>query len=199
MEHDGPDEPSISARTRGKDRPAERRMGALLTSPNRKHRAPPFGTWSLSIRRPRFVLTRRRGLLLTRVLVHTLIHGPAWASPPSSWTSIQGQHQRLRGSKSSTYRVWGASSMPPRRPLQLFHFHPQSPFDTHARLRWERALAPDGAALTSALSPGSRPTYMLKAWTNQRERQNWTTHLSSIAAPETLIVLGLHSRSRTRT
>ena len=65
----------------------------------------------------------------------------------SSWTTVQGQYPCSTGSKTSTYRVWAANSVPPKRPLQLFRFHPHPLFHhhltpSHARLCRER----EGAA-----------------------------------------------------
>src|SRR5260221_14726010 len=60
-----------------------------------------------------------------------------------------------------------------------------------------KLLPPSGPPPNAvALNPR---THMLKTWKNQGEHQHWTAHLSSMAAPEILIVLGLYGRSRTRT
>src|SRR5712691_377622 len=67
------------------------------------------------------------------------------------------------------------------------HQHPR------ARIRRVEKLPPPNAV---AINPRTR---MLKTWKNQGERGYWTAHLSSMAAPEILIVLSLYARSRTRT
>ena len=186
-------------------------MGALLTSPNRKHRAPLFGSWSLSIRRSLSVRARRRlgGLLLTKVLVRALIHGPAWASSPSSWHQA-GQlfKASIHARREVKHRLTACGQRAVCRtndPSNVFDFTLTPCSITTWRPRTQdsagrgRALHPNGAARTSALNAGSRSTSVINTWTNQGERRYWTAHLSSIAAPETLIVLGLHSRSRMRT
>src|SRR5712691_6981454 len=86
----------------------------------------------------------------------------------------------------------------PSAPQTSFHpfYHHLTPSRARIR-RVEKLLPPSGPPPnTVALNPRTR---MLKTRKNQGEHQHWTAHLSSMAAPEILIVLGLYARSRTRT
>jgi hypothetical protein len=86
MAHDGPDEPNIDARAKGKT-PIEKAPMCLLDLPDPQTQGSAVWEPSPSIRKPLFA---RRGteLLLTRVLVRTVIHGPAssmLATDPSTF------------------------------------------------------------------------------------------------------------------
>src|SRR5579863_4144706 len=176
----------------------ERHTAVLLTSPTHKRRAPSFGSQSPSIRRPVSTQPRCGGPFLTRVPVCTLIHGPAWASSPSIWTSVHGQHHSSRGSKTFTYHVWGASCMLPHLPLKLLHFHPSHPTPPRTRIRRKRALPPSGAPLIIVTpSPGSRLTHKQKTYRKQGEcHQYRATHLRSL---KTLTLSDLLAWSQTWT
>lgn len=137
---DGPNNPSRAARTR---RLLERRTAALLTSPTRKCRAPPFGSQGLTIRRAVSAQLRRGGLSPTSVLMCALVHGPAWVSSPLFQTPVQGQHHSSRRSKTFSYQVWAASCMLLHLSSNSFHSNSYPLFRRHLtpsreRIRWER-------------------------------------------------------------
>jgi len=160
-------------------------MAVLLTSPTCKGRAPSIGSQRLSFQRPVSMCIRCRGLSPTRVLIHALICGPAQASSLSIQIPVSGQHHSLRGSKSFTYHVWGASCMLPHHPLKFSHLH--LPLfcchltPSHARIRCvEKALPSSGVPpkTVTVLNSGSRPIHKQKTCRKQGECcQHWATHL----------------------
>jgi len=129
---------------------SERCMATLLTSPTCRCRAPLLGSQCLSFRRPTSVYIRHGGLSLTRVLIHTPIRGPAWILSLSIQTPVSGQHHCLRGSKTYSHHVRGASSMPSHIPLKFPYLHPY-PFchltPLCARICRERVLPLSGTPL----------------------------------------------------
>jgi len=170
--------------------PLERRTAILLISLTYKHRAPSFWSQHLLFRRPMSMCIRHGGPSSTRVLVHTLIRGPAQALSSSIWIPVSGQHYSSRGSKTSTYHVWGASCMLPYQPLKisnlyhypypLFHCH-LTPL--HARIpHAEKASPLSGVPLKPiALSPQNCLTHMAEICRKQGEcHQYWATYLCSL-------------------
>src|SRR5712691_9291665 len=138
---------------------------------------------------------------LTRAQLHSLStsitssHSNPVYPPPTYF----GSATQLEGEQNIFLPCAGSElHAAPSAPQTSFHtfYHHLTPSRARIR-RVEKLLPPSGPPPnTVALNPRTRK---LKTWKNQGEHQHWTAHLSSMAAPEILIVLGLYARSRTRT
>ena len=174
-----------SARTHEGKEPIREAHSHPPDIPNPQRQAPSFGSQHPLFRRPVSARIRCRGLSPTRVLVCALICGPAWAPSPSIQTSVLGQYHSLRGSKTFTYHVWGASCMLPYLPLNIFHYHPYPPFHhltlLHARIRHMEKALPLSSAPSKTVpipNPQNHLTHMAKVCRKQGEcHQYWATHL----------------------